>query len=491
MISEEINKKTEQIERTVEYARSQNEYLHSIHKLALKFSGISSREEVFNTITNSLVYSFNYDFSQVWIYDNSLKTYKIVSICGDRSTPPQEYFELLKRYINENIDIDSSSRELLRVGASASNGFLPGDFFPDLLISPIILDEETIGIVTAEYHRSQVITDNESKKFNESDHLFLCSVSSLISDTLLKTELFSNMEGKVEERTQKLIKTHEELTKAREIIIQSEKLSSLGRMAAGIIHQINNSLNFLVNIVPDLKNDFGGLQRIYNLANEKIEDSEARKKIMELAEDHDLNEHLEDMEFVISRTEKALGKCASIANSLRIFTSASDSEDIEETEFYSLIENVISMLPKASLGNVEINLDQSCRLVWKVNPDRMDQVFVNLINNAVDAMDGNGKIDIFAQKTKREIIIFLKDDGPGISEEVQKRMFDPFYTTKSPGKSTGLGLSISAEIVRQFGGTLKVDSQIGQGALFKIVFPLKKGLPQKSRSAPKAISSFL
>ncbi|MDG5815096.1 ATP-binding protein [Chitinispirillales bacterium ANBcel5] len=514
-IIEKTREKTALIENTAEKARAQNQTLHSIHELALELSNKTKKEDIYSSVTKTLVKSFRYDLSQFWMFDHELKKLVCVGFYGDqkaRLDQRDKYNKVLRKYLTKCFNEDSENKtQIICENMEDTTEIFLESTLSSAVISPLVHGGKTIGILTAEYHKGQGIGESDIqlvdsisnttyaalaqqdimlldekdkilenvKSLNENDELLVNSISSFAGDTLMKIELFSEMETKIENRTKELIRTHEELLKAREMIIQSEKLSSLGRMAAGVIHQINDSLNFLVNIVPDLKTDLKGLQKVYEFSLENIKNEDGLEEIKDIATEQDLDSHLEDMSFIFSRIEKALGKSLSIANSLGVFTSASNSDEILEADFYSLLDNVISMIPQKNKAGVEITLDQSCKLRWNINPNRMDQVFINLINNAIDAMNGEGKIEIFGERhSPNGLTLHFKDNGPGIPEEIQKKIFDPFFTTKPAGKSTGLGLAISAEIVRQFGGAISVTSKKGIGSHFVIKFS-EELLPEK------------
>ncbi|MEO7423711.1 MAG: ATP-binding protein [Fibrobacteria bacterium] len=106
-----------------------------------------------------------------------------------------------------------------------------------------------------------------------------------------------------------------------------------------------------------------------------------------------------------------------------------------------------------------------------MNKNEMEQAFLAIINNAIDAMNQKGELEIKCEAGPREIILSFRDTGPGIPEDALKRIFDPFYTTKPPGKGTGLGLTIAAEIVKKYGGALGVQSAPGRGTTFTLRFP--------------------
>ena len=241
-------------------------------------------------------------------------------------------------------------------------------------------------------------------------------------------------------------------------------------MATGVIHEINDPLNFLVNILPDLRRDLQGLETINDLTLECITEPNALSEIEAISNQYNLESHLQEMDFVFERVTNALNKSTQIARSLNVFTSASNQEEIEMTNLIEVARESTEMIPQKVLGDTKIHVREGEDCAWPVNRSEMQQVFINLVNNAIDAMEKKGTIEIWGEKKNHAVTVSVCDNGPGIPAEIQNQIFNPFFTTKPAGQSTGLGLSISAEIVRKFGGHLSVESIEGQGTCFHIRF---------------------
>ena len=476
-----------------------NEHLQALNDFTKNVSEKTDKAEICKLITRMLVNEFNYDSSQCWLLNPREKHLECISASGHNAnttsqllanrgvqTEPQLLSQVLasrKMLIARNVNDHPEKEE--------SDIYLFGKLFnlTSFVAAPLLIEDKAIGVLIAGYQSGTTIdadkrpasdffshpsygkmARDDAKSFDEKDGMLLESITNFVSDAMVKIELFKDMEQQIAERTQQLTKINEELLRTKELAIQSEKLSSLGKMAAGVIHEINDPLNFLVNILPDLRRDLQGLEKVKDLTLECIAEPDAVSKIGAISEKYDLESHLQEMDFVFDRVTKALNKSTRIANSLNIFTSGSTQGETEMANLLEVAQDTIDMIPKKMLAGTKITVHAEKNCTWPVNRSEMQQVFINLINNAVDAMEKKGTIEILGEKKNHVVTISICDSGPGIPEEIQNQIFDPFFTTKPPGQSTGLGLSISAEIVHHFGGNLTVESKEGKGTCFHIRF---------------------
>ncbi len=255
----------------------------------------------------------------------------------------------------------------------------------------------------------------------------------------------TTLEKKVEERTK-------ELTEMQSHLIQSEKLASLGKLAAGIAHEINNPL--------------GGILIYSHLL---LEDTEKE------------DPQYDNLRKIVKETTR----CKDIVKGLLEFARPRDPEMIL-TDINETVEKSLSIMERQALfQNINLEKEYADGLP-KIVADsaQLQQVFMNIIINAAEAMDGNGTLSIkTALKDNGESIdIEFTDTGHGIKEEDKKRLFEPFFTTKEVGKGTGLGLAISYGIIRKHKGTIKVTSQEGKGSTFMVLLPVKKEMEDDEES---------
>jgi len=255
--------------------------------------------------------------------------------------------------------------------------------------------------------------------------------------------------------TRNLVRHIKKIDKEKEImneqIIEAGKLASLGELAAGIAHEINNPVAIMVE-------EAGWLE---DILEESIQD---RGKIEEFSRS--------------LRQIKTQGKrCKEITHKLLSFARRIDSR-VSKIQINEVINEVISLSARrAKFSNIKIKsiLSPGLPEIY-ASPSELQQVFLNLINNSIDAIDEKkgGLITISTKRAKNQIICEITDTGCGIPKANLSRIFDPFFTTKPVGKGTGLGLSICYGIIKKMGGDIKVESEIGKGTTFTIYLPINK-----------------
>ncbi len=307
-----------------------------------------------------------------------------------------------------------------------------------LIIKPITLLAEGMERVSKGDldHRIEINTKDEmgmlARTFNE-----------MTRELKIARERLENWAKELEEEVKK--KT-EEIRRGQEQMIHTEKLASLGRMAAGVAHELNSPLTGIVTFAHLM------LQRI------PPENKMDR----------------EDLEVIIEQAER----CSKIIKGLLGFSRALPAEK-SDIRINDTIRHVIDMVKnQAKFHNIKIITDLSPDLPpIKGDASQLQQVYMNMLINAADAMNDRGEIRIATRLVKEDgndfIEIEFTDNGPGIPEEYMSRLFEPFFTTKPVGKGTGLGLSVSHGIVRKHGGHIIVKSKVGQGTTFLIRLPVR------------------
>jgi signal transduction histidine kinase len=259
-------------------------------------------------------------------------------------------------------------------------------------------------------------------------------------------------------------KAYDKLKEMQDKLIQNEKHASLGRLVRGVAHEINNPLNTVKNSLGPLKHAFDRIQ----------ETAEQRRSEGSDFLDEDTLEDLKDIEALCSIIERGVGRAVAIVRDLRSFSSLG----IQELKPVSLGQVVDTALEacKNELGpgervHVAVEIDSESGLILlDGHQNLLVQLFVNLITNAAQAIEGEGIISIYATKRSdpERIFIQIEDDGPGIPQEVQNKVFEPFFTTKEAGKGSGLGLALCLGIVEKHAGKIDISSEPNKGTIFTI-----------------------
>lgn len=285
------------------------------------------------------------------------------------------------------------------------------------------------------------------------------------------------LEERVEERTLELKETLQDLKETQTQLIQTEKMSSLGQMVAGIAHEINNPVNFIYGNIECANNYIQDLLNLLNLYQQHYPDPQSA--IEEKIEEIDLDYLCEDVSKVLSSMKIGAQRIREIVLSLRNF-SRLDEADIKKVDIHEGIENTLLILNHRLKQGVEIIKAYGNLPLIECYPAQLNQVFMNIISNAIDAL-----LDDKSDETSKEIKIAtsrvndsyikvsISDNGPGISPEIKAKLFDPFFTTKPVGKGTGLGLSICYKIVEKHHGKIEIFSEIGRGTEFVISLPIQ------------------
>ncbi len=261
-------------------------------------------------------------------------------------------------------------------------------------------------------------------------------------------------------------------------LIQSEKLASIGQIAAGVAHEINNPVGFVTSNLGTLESY---LQRIFGLLGAYIEAdraapapvTEALARARVLRDNHDFDFLRGDIVDLLRESREGLVRVKGIVQDLKDFSRTGGEEAWEMADLHAVLESTLNIV-RSELkrkARIEINYGNLPRV--ECVPSRLSQVFLNLLVNAGQAVGAEGKVTLSTGVEGSQVWIRVEDTGSGISEENLGRIFDPFFTTKPVGEGTGLGLSVSYAIVLKHGGQIDVESEVGVGTKFTVRLPIR------------------
>ncbi|PPK46515.1 phospho-acceptor domain-containing protein [Trinickia symbiotica] len=266
-----------------------------------------------------------------------------------------------------------------------------------------------------------------------------------------------------------------ELEEAHVQLLQSEKLASIGQLAAGVAHEINNPIGFVSANLNTLKLWIRGLLQVA-AAQEAIVaqlDANTRAELLQAWQDADLDFVREEIMALIDESIDGTRRVHRIVRDLRDF-SRPGSEDWAHADLHAGLESTLNVVNNELKYKATIVREFGELPHVECIPSQINQVFMNLLVNAAQAIPQRGTITIRTYAAEDNVSIEIADDGVGISTEVVGRIFDPFFTTKPVGQGTGLGLSVSLSIVKRHGGRIEVATAPGQGAVFIVRLPVRR-----------------
>ncbi|MDZ7963659.1 MAG: ATP-binding protein [Nostoc sp. DedSLP03] len=369
-----------------------------------------------------------------------------------------------------------------------------GIFTSRWIAHPILrLNQTTQAIAFGDLQ--QTLEEGNINELNTLAHSFNHMAGQLRESFVALENSNAELEARVEQRTVELKTALSELQRTQAQVVQSEKMSSLGQLVAGIAHEINNPVNFIHGNLTYLDEYTENLLQIIYLYQERH--SSHDPEIQALAEKIDLEFLVEDLQKMLSSMKMGTERICNIVLSLRNF-SRMDEAEFKTVDIHEGIESTLLILQhrlkdKPDRPAIEVIKDYGNLPQVECYPGQLNQVLMNILVNAIDALD-EADIKRTSQQIQenpsqmtirtsvvdsQSIEIAIADNAQGMPESVQKRIFDPFFTTKPVGKGTGMGMAISYQIITEkHGGKLLCFSSLGQGTNFIIQVPIRQQAPE-------------
>ncbi|MBQ8635946.1 hypothetical protein IJX73_02695 [bacterium] len=345
-------------------------------------------------------------------------------------------------------------------------GFVASNLFKSIISKPLSDVSDAAKKITAGDFSIKIQKSN----FSEINEL----IYSYNEMAFQLDELYSSLEQKVHERTLALEEANHKLQETQAMMVHSEKMRSLGELVAGIAHEINNPVNFIHGNIMILQNYVADLLKLIDLYEENNANipETIKKEIEALKKDIDLDFLRDDIKDLIKSCIEGTERTKNIVLDLKNF---SRMEEMVLTQFDipKEIDTTLNILNNKYKNRITV--------IKNYSPDtpkieayggQLNQVFMNILDNAQDAMPQGGTLTINTFKDKDNVKIEFIDTGSGIPKENLKRIFDPFFTTKAVGKGTGLGMSISYRVINDHNGNIEAESEIGKGTKFTITLPI-------------------
>ena len=373
------------------------------------------------------------------------------------------------------------------------------------MVAPLVVRNRPIGVMGVSRAPGSAPFDAEDFEIYKAlaNFLAIATENARLTRDLQKSketveEYSATLETKVRERTLELEQRHGELQAAhgrlvqasahleqsnrqlretRDRLIAQEKMASLGGVAAGVAHEINNPIGFVSSNLETLAEYFEELRPFLLASRELLGEAAAGLAPQEvLAQlqndlaDLDLDFMLEDIPKLVEESRQGIGRVSKIVLDLKVF-SRQDNWEMVQANVNDALESALTIAWNQLKYKTEVKRDLAALPPIPCVPNRLSQVFLNLLVNAAQAIETSGVVYLRTRALANRVRVIIADTGSGIPAEVRQRIFDPFFTTKRPGEGTGLGLSLAYEIIERHGGRLRVRSLPGKGTCMVVELP--------------------
>jgi len=334
---------------------------------------------------------------------------------------------------------------------------------------PLLIKDNLIGVFSIE--------SAEQKMFSDRDEILVNIVANQAASAIHNARLYraeeerraelaelnQTLEDRVRARTAELERANREIRETQAQLVQSGKMASLGMLVAGVAHEINTPIGSIA-ANSDL------VKRAVEMVKQRIEAADVPA---DLAKDPNLLLAIETLRQASETELLACQRITSIVKSLRNFARLDESEE-KSVDLHEGIDSTLTLLVHELKKGVEVVKNYGDLPNVVCFPSQLNQVFMNLLSNAILAMEGKGTITITTEREGEHVVLRFADTGAGIAPENLERIFDPGFTTKGVGVGTGLGLSICYRIIQDHHGTIEVSSVVGQGTEFTVRLPISR-----------------
>lgn len=392
---------------------------------------------------------------------------------------------LFEGFLSENYEcaIAASADEALAILATKSfalvisDMMMPGRNGVELLREVKARFPETAVIMISGVDRPQRVRD--ALRLGAFDYLIKpCDLDVLalsVERALERRQLqrtAASYKAHLENQNIELANSKTELERLQAQLVHTEKMASLGQLSAGIAHELNNPAGFIYGNVDILRDYLTDLEKLLKIYDEIALPNESASLVAALKTEIKYEKLLGELSSIIVDCREGAQRICDVVKNLRLF-SRLDEADFKKVDIHEGIDSTIRLLSRY-YGGGKIVLHRNYAELPSVNcyAGQLNQVWMNLLGNAAQALNGQGEVNISTSLEDDWITVAVSDTGAGISEENLSRIFDPFFTTKPVGEGTGLGLSISYGIVERHGGAITVTSKVGSGTTFIVKIPV-------------------
>jgi two-component system NtrC family sensor kinase len=487
--AEEILHSNDQLDRKFRDLETKIEQLSLLIDLAAAVNATLDPEKIYEQALHRLVHRMGYQSAHLMLVDPTrgvVRGHRVAGAATGRLEPESIEFPL-----------DDSHAATARVAATGlpvviedvEATTVPLDLpiarslgVRSVVMVPLRVKERIFGVLQ--------VTSSEPGKVGEPDLELLTAVANHVALAVDRAQSFQTieelsrgLEDKVRVRTEQLRTAHEELQAAyRELqatqmqLIQRERMASVGQLVAGVAHELNNPIGFVysnVTTLEDFVRRLRGMLEVYRRAPL----AEAERERVEAEWDaRKIDYALKYLDTMTGGIKEGAERARKIVRDLRVFARTED--DVwQSVDLHEELESSLTLLNHLLKDRVTVHRKFGDLPPVECIRSQIDQVFLNLLANAAQAISGPGGIIIESRAEDGVAVVVVSDTGPGIPKDILGRIFDPFFTTKPVGEGTGLGLSISYEIIKKHGGEIRAESPAAGGAAFTVRIPLSRARP--------------
>ncbi len=313
-----------------------------------------------------------------------------------------------------------------------------------------------VDYITKPFHKAEV-------KARVRTHL---SIRKMQADICAKNSMLEQKISEIKVKTEQLRQKDLQL-------IEMDRIAGIGTLAAGIAHEINNPLGFVKSSIGFLKKSIEKLIRVADYWDDQPLEDELRKAYKELLDGMNYDHMKNSMDRKFDRVERGVERIITIVNSMRRFSRV-DLETVGHLDINQSIDDAVTILNSEDVDAVEFVKELGQTPLLECSTSEINQVLLHILKNALDAVEGNGRVKVMSSfnEKKEQISLQVVDNGNGMSPEVLRQALNPFFTTKQVGSGTGTGLSMTEAIIKRHGGTISIVSEEEKGTTVTVMLPV-------------------
>ena len=294
-----------------------------------------------------------------------------------------------------------------------------------------------------------------------------------------QAQLLAEQAHQLEERNRDLSKAYRDLQDAESQLIHSEKMAAIGQLVAGLAHEINNPAAFVLTNLTTIGRDIDDILAYAKVCEDAADslirtDKSVATLLQSAREEHGVTDAIKEIGQLLDSCRSGMHRVRDLVANLRSYSRIDTRGSFDIADLAQGIEATLVLLRPMVPKSVSVEVLPSNAPAVECNLGQINQVFMNLIANSIQAVENSGRIEISIERGDDGVTVRIVDNGPGIAPEIRSRIFDPFFTTKDVGKGTGLGLTICQKIIDAHHGRIECDSIPGNGTQFRVWLPLRQ-----------------